>query len=150
MTVVDNKDFLTTDPPIKGQKFVCMSFLRANQIDEKDRDPEISTGLVGLKIRGVFKTKSAAEAQCKQLRQQDPYHDIYVGEVGKWLPFDCREKVESEDYMEKQLNDIMQGYKESQEKAKQELKKRASTAQEEVNKESEKNFWEVLVKLFTT
>ena len=137
MTVVDSKDFLTTDPEIKGQKYVCMSFLRADQVEEKDRDPDVSLGLVGLKIRGVFKSRNAAESQCKQLRQQDPYHDIYVGEVGKWLPFDCRDKVESEDYMEKQLNDIMKGHRESQEKAKQEVSRRASTAQGEIT-EAEK------------
>ena len=45
-------------------------------------------GWQGLKIRGVFQTQEEAEMKCKKLREIDPNHDIYVGPVGMWIPWD--------------------------------------------------------------
>ena len=49
---------------------------------------EFKTSVRGLKIRGVFQTQEEAEMKCKKLREIDPHHDIYVGPIGMWIPWD--------------------------------------------------------------
>ena len=116
-------DLLNEDPEIKNQKFVLLSFLTP----EKFADPKAATR--GIKIRGVFKTREEAEAHSRYLRDQvDPNFDIYVGEVGKWLPWDDSTKTEEEEYAEKELNDLMKAYKEQREQSKKEMHKRREDA----------------------
>jgi len=69
-------DFLTEDEPIYGQKFVCLSFTENKNTNGK-----------AIKVRGVFGTYEEAIHRCKQLQQVDKDFDIFIGEVGKWLPF---------------------------------------------------------------
>ena len=106
-------DYLTEDTlqPAE-QKFVCLSFLS---------DKENKTSLTGVKVRGVFATYEDACAHCKKLREVDPYFHVFVGEVGKWLPYDPNpdsESVKNSEYANEQLNSMMKGYLENQEKAK--------------------------------
>ena len=106
-------DYLTEDTlqPAE-QKFVCLSFLS---------DKENKTSLTGVKVRGVFATYEDACAHCKKLREVDPYFHVFVGEVGKWLPYDPNpdsESVKNSEYANEQLNNMMKGYLENQEKAK--------------------------------
>lgn len=106
-------DYLTEDsilPP--GQKFVCLSFLT---------DKENKTTLSGIKIRGVFETYDEACEHCKKLQTVDPAFNVFVGEMGKWLPFDPNpdsQAVKDSEYANDQLNNMMKGYLENQEKAK--------------------------------
>jgi len=46
------------------------------------------TSIRGLKIRGVYPTVEEAELRCKMLRELDPNHDVFVGPVGLWMPWD--------------------------------------------------------------
>ena len=53
------------------------------------------------------------------------YHNIYIGEVGKWCPFeDDPEKAKDAVYKDEELNRLMKGYKENQEKAKEHFHQR--------------------------
>ena len=45
------------------------------------------TSTRGIKIRGSFPTLEEAELRAKMLREADPNHDIYVGPVGIWIPW---------------------------------------------------------------
>lgn len=106
-------DYLTEDDPIPRQNFVCLSFV----------SPEIkkikNCTLRGLKIRGVFNKREEAEKHAEALRKKDPDFDIFVGEVGKWLPWDPEpEQVEDERWQEKELNNIVANYKKSREESK--------------------------------
>lgn len=106
-------DYLTEDDNIPGQNFVCLSFVA----------PEIkkikNCTLRGLKIRGVFNKKEDAEKHAETLRKRDPDFDIFVGEVGKWLPWDpSPEQVEDERWQEKELNNIVANYKKAREESK--------------------------------
>jgi hypothetical protein len=62
----------------------------------------------GLKIRGVYPTMEEAELRCKMLRELDPSHDVFVGPVGLWMPWDPEAyKTGRVEYMEEELNQLM-------------------------------------------
>jgi hypothetical protein len=114
-------DTLIEDEQIQNQKFVCLSFLSPENCESKST-------VRGLKIRGSYATYEEACERAKFLRSKDIYHDVYVGEVGKWLPWDSKEKVEEEDYAEKELNSLMKAHKEQIELGKKEMDKRRQEA----------------------
>ncbi len=77
---------------------------------------EFRTTVRGLKIRGVYGNKNEAEARAKKLQRSDQHHNIFVGEVGKWLPWDPEpHEVTEQEYAEDQLNTLMKKYKENEE-----------------------------------
>lgn len=106
-------DFLNVDPEIPGQKFVCLSFLTPTK--------EEQTSLLGMKVRGVFDDYDTACKKAKELQEMDPAFHVFVGEVGKWLPYDPDPEskyVKSSEYANDELNNIMKNYLVNQEKAK--------------------------------
>jgi hypothetical protein len=105
-------DFLKEDPPISNQKFVLLSFLSPEGIK--------NCKVRGLKVRGVFDDFETAKKYSETLRNtcESDFH-IFIGEVGKWLPWDPEpSSVTEENYAEKELNNLMKAYKEHQTKAK--------------------------------
>jgi hypothetical protein len=104
-------DHLTEDEPIPGQGFVCISFLSPEGIK--------NTTLRGVKVRGVFPTYEAATKHAAKLQKIDPLFNIFVGEVGKWLPWDpSPSTIEDNQYREKELQELMVKHKEEMEKGK--------------------------------
>jgi len=66
------------------------------------------TSTRGLKIRGVYPTLEEAELRCKMLRELDPNHDVFVGPVGLWMPWEPEAyKTGRVEYMEDELNQLM-------------------------------------------
>ena len=66
------------------------------------------TSTRGLKVRGVYPTLEEAELRCKMLRELDPNHDVFVGPVGLWMPWDPEAyKTGRVEYMEDELNQLM-------------------------------------------
>ena len=130
-------DYLDEDEVIPSQQFVCLSFLSPEKIDPsvlKNKD----TTMRGLKVRGVFATLDEAKAFSLKLRDKDPYFNIFVGPVGKWLPWDSTEHTEEENYQEKELNDLMQAYKKNQELSKKEIEKKIQEAKNNSQKQKKK------------
>jgi hypothetical protein len=85
-------------------------------VDNKEEELEKSFGIScnfqtstrGLKIRGVYPTIEEAELRCKLLREMDPNHDVFVGPVGLWMPWDPEAyKTGRVEYMEDELNQLM-------------------------------------------
>lgn len=77
---------------------------------------EFRTTVRGLKVRGIYGSQPEAVARSKKLQRQDPLHNIFVGEVGKWLPWDPEPaEVTEQEYAEEQLNTLMKKYKENEE-----------------------------------
>lgn len=94
---------------------------------------KFQTNVRGLKIRGSFPTQEEAELRCRMLRERDPHHDIYVGPVGVWMPYDPDAYREGRvEYLEKELNELMSEKQKNEEKAKQEFEQRV----EEMKKKS--------------
>jgi hypothetical protein len=77
---------------------------------------DFRTTVRGLKIRGVYGSQDEAAARSKRLQRLDPLHNIFVGEVGKWLPWDPEPNdLADQEYAEDQLNTLMKKYKENEE-----------------------------------
>ena len=72
----------------------------------------------GVKVRGVYDTKREADVRAKVLQRQDKQHNVFVGQIGYWLPWDpslsYMDKVQGE-YLDNDLNTLMQKYNENQE-----------------------------------
>ena len=66
------------------------------------------TATRGIKVRGVYPTLEESELRCKMLRELDPSHDVFVGPVGLWMPFDPEAyKTGRVEYIEDELNQLM-------------------------------------------
>jgi hypothetical protein len=73
-----------------------------------NRIHNFQTSTRGLKIRGSYPTLEEAELRCKMLREIDPNHDIMVGPVGLWMPWEPEAyKTGRVEYMEEELNQLM-------------------------------------------
>jgi hypothetical protein len=80
---------------------------------------EFQTSVRGIKVRGVFPSQEEAELRCKMLREVDPNHDVYVGPVGLWVPFHPEAyKTGNVQYLESELNSLMNEKNKNEEKAK--------------------------------
>lgn len=77
---------------------------------------EFRTTVRGMKVRGVYSSTAEAEMRAKKLQRSDPLHNIFIGEVGKWLPWDpSPNAIANQEYAEDQLNQLMKKYKENDE-----------------------------------
>jgi len=115
-------DYLDNDEPINGQKFVCLSILTNTSIKDLSSGEVIKSdnNAKGIKIRGVYNTMEEAKKRCEQIRQFDKVFNVFVGEVGSWLPWDDDpESAEEAVYAEEKLNQLMKSFKEQQVKAKE-------------------------------
>ena len=93
------------------------------------REHAFQTSTRGLKIRGVFNTQEEAEIRCKKLREVDPNHDIFVGPVGMWIPWDPDAyKTGRVEFMEEELNQLHSEKLKNEEKAKQAFDQRVKDA----------------------
>jgi hypothetical protein len=99
-------DYLDEDQPLTGQSWVCISFVSPEGIK--------NCTVRGLKVRGVYATRKEADERADELSKIDPDFDVFVGEVGKWLPWDPDpNSVEDQQYQEKELNELMKGHKDN-------------------------------------
>lgn len=93
--------------------------------EQFNRDHAFQTNVRGLKVRGVFATQEEAENKCKALRKQDPNHDIFVGPVGIWIPWDPDAyKTGRVEFLEEELNQLHKEKIKNEALAKEEFDKR--------------------------
>jgi hypothetical protein len=123
-TFVDNKDSELTEAFNRENGFV--------------------TNVRGLKVRGTFPTIEEAELRCKLIREDDPNHDVFVGPVGMWMPWDPEAyKTGRVEYMEEELNQLMNEKNKNEFHAKREfdarVKETKQKAVEENIKKAEKS-----------
>ena len=97
------------------------------------------TSTRGLKIRGVYPNQQEAELRCKMLRELDPHHDVYVGPVGMWVPWEPEAyKTGRVEYLEDELNQLMNEKQKNEKTAKMEFDKRVREAKEKAMEENRK------------
>ena len=132
--------FLSPDTLIQNREaFNCSKFLQSYCKDQKlkfedvynqykdftykhedtlqrdfDEQNDFQTSIRGLKVRGVFNTKEEAQDKAKRLSLLNSAFHTFVGQVGYWLPWDPNaDKIEDETFINSQLNDMMEKYKEN-------------------------------------
>ena len=102
-----------------------------------DVENSFQTSTRGLKIRGVYPTQEEAELRCKMLREIDPNHDIMVGPVGVWMPWDPEAyKTGRVEYLEKDLNELMAQKKKNDEISKEQFKERVKESKRKAIQEN--------------
>ena len=101
------------------EKFDDYKYKNEKDLNEKfTENNDFQTNVRGVKIRGIYDTKREADVRAKVLQRQDKTHNVFVGQVGYWLPWDPSlsylDGVQGE-YLDKDLNTLMQKYNENQE-----------------------------------
>ena len=151
------EDYLEADKEIRGQNYVCLSFISPENVlkdkemfkvhnflqsiateynlEETDilskykdylfneeehlnkqftEKNNFKTSVRGLKVRGTYDTIQEAEMRAKRLQKSDPNFNVFVGQVGFWLPWDPEpQSIEKENYLNDELNTLMSKYKEN-------------------------------------
>jgi hypothetical protein len=98
------------------------------------------TTMRGIKIRGSYPSIEEAELRAKLLREIDADHDIFVGQVGLWLPWDPdSNKTDRVEYSEELLNQLMHEKKKNEDNAKLAFEKRTKESKEQAMEDNIKN-----------
>jgi hypothetical protein len=117
-------------------------------LDQNEEDLEnafnvknnFQTSTRGLKVRGVYPTLEEAELRCKMLREIDPSHDVFVGPVGLWMPWDPEAyKTGRVEYIEDELNQLMQEKVKNESFAKSAFEQRVKETKKKAIDENIKN-----------
>lgn len=106
-TVINQEDYkytkidcLDEDKVIPNQRYALLSFISPEGV--------MNCKIRGVKVRGVFATADEAKFACEKLKKKDKYFDVFVGEVGKWLPWDSLKQSEEVKFRNERLDKIMQ------------------------------------------
>ena len=119
------------------------TFLDNNEEELEKRfgvEHNFQTSTRGLKIRGVFPTLEEAELRCKMLREVDPNHDVFVGPIGLWMPWEPEAyKTGRVEYMEEELNKLMHEKTKNETNAKNAFEQRVKETKQQAIEENIKN-----------
>ena len=98
---------------------------------------DFQTSVRGIKVRGVFASQKEAELRCKLLREVDPNHDVYVGPVGMWIPWDPDAyKTGRIEFMEEELNQLHSEKIKNETMAKEEFDRRVKETKQKAIREN--------------
>ena len=135
--MADYKDFVTEERDELNKFTIEDDYknfldLQEEQLEKKfNIENKFQTSTRGMKVRGVYSTQEEAEMRCKFLRESDPNHDVYVGPVGMWMPWEPEAyKTGRVEYLESELNTLMHNKIENEKQAKIEFDKRIQEAKE--------------------
>lgn len=116
---------------------------REKLTEEFCKEHSFATNVRGVKVRGSYPSQQEAELRAKLLREADPSHDVYVGQVGVWLPFDQNAyKTGRVEYMEEELNQLMNEKAKNEQKAKAEFEARVKESKFKAIEENKKKAME--------
>lgn len=137
------EDYLLEDPPVYNQNFFILSYLLPNEKNELT--------FPTIKVRGSFKNQEDCQKRINQLKNVDPYFNMFVCEVGKFgslLPEDEIKKLDDVDvqYRESILNTMVKEYQENKDKADEEFEKRKQFMKKKAEFEGTKEGQELLSK----
>jgi hypothetical protein len=91
------------------EKFDDFRFTDEKKLGDKfDEMNDFKTSVRGIKVRGVWDTKQEAEMRAKILQRADESFNIFVGQVGYWLPWDPETNdIEDQEYLNEELNKLV-------------------------------------------
>ena len=143
---MDFKDFCKEEGEILSKTTIEDDY--KTFIDKNEEDLENNFGIIhnfqtstrGIKIRGVYPTMEEAELRCKMLREVDPSHDVFVGPIGLWMPWDPEPyKTGKVEYMEEELNQLMYEKIKNETNAKNAFDQRVKETKQKAIEENIKN-----------
>lgn len=142
----DFKDFVKDEKDILAKSNMDDDFKTFIDNNEEELDKKFGishnfqTSTRGLKIRGSYPTMEEAELRCKMLREIDPNHDILVGPVGMWMPWEPEAyKTGRVEYMEEELNQLMHEKSKNETNAKSAFDQRVKETKQNAIEENIKN-----------
>ena len=120
------QSYLTTDTVVvPGQRYVLLSIVGPHGTNQRNER-------FGIKIRGCFDTMADLEKHVARLRVEDKVTDMLVADMYKWLLIPPElNAIENQEYQEEVLNGIINGYMESQRKAKEVFDDRVQAVKQE-------------------
>lgn len=100
---------------------------------------DYATSMRGVKVRGTYETLREAKKRAQLLQKRDRNFNVFVGQVGYWLPWDPEANdVEEQEYQEGRLNELMKKYQENADNRdfmyEQDKEERLKRAREEVRR----------------
>ena len=142
-TFIDEEKDKLLDTTIEDDYKTFLERQEEKLMKEFNEIHSFQTNTRGIKIRGSFPSQEEAQLRAKLLGEKDKKHNIFVGEVGKWIPWNPDAfKTGKVVYAEEELNAIM-AHKEQKEMIdKVDFDERIHTAKKdaiEKNKEIAKN-----------
>jgi len=123
-----------------NDKFLDFKYSNNDILTDKfNEENDFRTNIRGIKVRGTYESKKEADIRAKILSKTDKNHNVFVGQVGYWLPWDPpqadSDKIDAE-YQEKGLNELMKKYNENTEAKNQHF---ADMKQEKINNAKQNN-----------
>lgn len=135
------------------EKYDDFMFNNEEQLENQFHEMcDFKTSVRGVKVRGVYGSHREAEVRSKVLQKLHKRDNVFIGQVGYWLPWDPNpNRIENQEYLEPELNTLMKKYKENslkrdiyyQEIKEQNMKNNLSKKSEDVNEKmfNEEDTW---------
>jgi len=100
---------------------------------------DYATSMRGVKVRGTYETLREARKRAQLLQKRDRNFNVFVGQVGYWLPWDPEANdIEEQEFQEGRLNELMKKYQENADNRdfmyEQDKEERLKRAREEVRR----------------
>lgn len=105
--------------------------------EQFQKENQFQTSVRGLKVRGTYNSQEEAELRCKKIRDLDPNHDIFVGPIGIWIPWDPEAyKTGCVEFMEDELNQLHKEKMVNEARAKEDFEKRVKDTKKKAIEEN--------------
>jgi|688.fasta_scaffold883219_1 hypothetical protein len=97
------------------EKYDDFMFNNEEQLENQFHEmSDFKTSVRGVKVRGVYGSYREAEVRSKVLQKLHKRDNVFIGQVGYWLPWDPNpNRIENQEYLEPELNTLMKKYKEN-------------------------------------
>lgn len=105
----------------------------------KEYDTEVNneTHIRAIKVRGSYSSEAAANAQANKLRKSDPSFDVFVGQVGYWVPFNPVNLNDIKpEYMEEKMQELVKAHLDNELKKDELFEQRRSSMMDQIKVET--------------
>lgn len=129
-----SKDFSELQERYKDFLYVNNDTLESQFYEEN----EFKTTVRGVKVRGSYDTLQEAQSKAKKLQKTDRNFNVYIGQVGYWLPWDPNpHSIENQEYAEPELNNLVKEYRKNQDKKDEHFAENVDYAKEQAEKQKQ-------------
>tara|TARA_B110000211_G_C14092359_1_gene559886 strand:- start:7039 stop:7725 length:687 start_codon:yes stop_codon:yes gene_type:complete len=113
-TFIKNYDLKYADFESKYKDFL---YINSEKLEEEfHTENDFKTTVRGVKVRGTYANMKEAQFRAKKLQKSDPNFNVFIGQVGFWLPWDPDTlKIDDQEYAEGELNNLVKKYRENKE-----------------------------------